>query len=580
MSYSVKETNVLVIGCGGAGLRAAIEAKLKQKEVIVLGKRPKNDAHTVLAAGGVNASFGNVDFEDNWKEHFLDTFLEGYGIGNTKLIEILTKDSPLLVEEIDSWGANLEKLENGKLDQRFFGAHKYRRTCYSGDFTGSSILLALLKKALALNIPIFDDQYVTELIVEDKTCLGAFSFNVNTGEKTFYRSNSTILCTGGHTKIWARSTSRESENTGDGIHLGLEAGCELIDMEMVQFHPTGLVSPESMVGNLVTEAVRGEGGKLINSNGKRFMIDYDPKRLELSTRDKVALANYTEIIEGRCTKKGAVYLDVTHLGKNHILKKLPSTFNQILKAQGLDISKEKFEVAPTAHYSMGGININPENNQTLIKGLFAAGEVTGGLHGANRLGGNSLAEILVFGKRAGFFAAEYSDQYLKKKSYDNNLVNKALQKISNLMKNGSENISQLDLILRDIMWKNCGVVKNEIQLNKAIEELNKLKYRFEKIHVEKDDFKCLAKAMDLKYSISSAHATLISSLLRKESRGAFQRTDFRKLENNYYCNFIVKKNKNTNDLFVSKLERSNLDKDLFNSLDLNLNSDTEGKLLE
>ena len=234
--HTTQVSNVLIIGCGGAGLRAAIEVKSAGLDVHVLGKRPKTDSHTVLAAGGINAAFGNIDADDSWEQHFIDTYLEGYGIGDPKQIEIMAKESPLLVNEIDQWGANFAKTKNGKLDQRFFGAHTFRRTCYSGDFTGLSILKTLLRKSNELKIPIYDSQYVTEILTKDNICFGAMSFNIETGERTVHLADAVILCTGGHTKIWKRSSSRKKENTGDGYFLGLKAGCELVDMEMVQFH--------------------------------------------------------------------------------------------------------------------------------------------------------------------------------------------------------------------------------------------------------------------------------------------------------------------------------------------------------
>ena len=279
--YSTEISNILIIGCGGAGLRAGIEAKFNGLKVHILGKRSKNDAHTVLAAGGINASFGNLDKKDCWEQHFVDTYEEGYGIGNPKIIEIMAKESPKMVEEIDLWGANFAKLKDGKLDQRFFGAHTYRRTCYSGDYTGQSILKALLRKCHELNIPIFDEQYVSDLLIEDNICFGAMSFNTKTGERTAHLADATIICSGGHTKSWKRSSSRKQENTGDGLYLALKAGCSLIDMEMVQFHPTGMLKPDDMAGTLVTEAVRGEGGRLFNSKGERFMKAYDKERMEL-----------------------------------------------------------------------------------------------------------------------------------------------------------------------------------------------------------------------------------------------------------------------------------------------------------
>ena len=450
--HSTQISNVLVIGCGGAGLRASIEIKQAGLDVCILGKRPRTDAHTVLAAGGINAAFANLDKKDSWQQHFIDTYQEGYCIGNPSKIEIMTKESPSLVKELDGWGANFAKLKNGTLDQRFFGAHKYRRTCYSGDFTGLSILRTLLKKADELKIPIFDSQYVTELLIKDQICFGAMSFNLFSSERTVHLADAVVLCTGGHTRIWKKSSSRKKENTGDGYFLGLQAGCELIDMEMVQFHPSGMLFPEDIEGTLVTEAVRGEGGKLINNNGERFMTRYDPERMELSTRDKVAIANYTEIIEGRGTKNGGVFLDISHKSKEFIIEKIPNIYKQFLDLQMLDISKKPMEVAPTAHYSMGGLLVNPEDLSTSVNGLFAAGEVSGGLHGANRLGGNSLAEIIIFGKRAGIASVNYS-RNLKQQVRSNKIIYLAHENINKFIKNGNELVMPLQNELRLIIWK-------------------------------------------------------------------------------------------------------------------------------
>ena len=406
--YNTVITNVLVIGSGGAGLRAAIEISESGLSVLVIGKRDISDSHTSLAAGGINAALGNIDPQDSRQQHFADTYLEGYCIGQPEIIEIMSKESPDLVREIDNWGANFDRADNGSIDQRYFGAHTYRRTCYTADCTGKTILNTLLKKASDLNIPIIDTKYVSEILVEINSTFGAFSFDINSGERTLYLADAVILATGGHTRIWKKSSSRKDENTGDGIFLALKAGCEVVDMEMVQFHPTGMLFPNEIAGTLVTEAVRGEGGKLFNNLGERFMSKYDPERLELSTRDRVAFANYSEIINGRGTKNGGVFLDITHIKKEEIIKKLPSIYKQFIEYQMLDISKEMMEVAPTAHYSMGGVLVSPAEHSTNINGLFACGEVAGGLHGANRLGGNSLAEILVFGKKVGQAAAHFS----------------------------------------------------------------------------------------------------------------------------------------------------------------------------
>ena len=523
-------SNILVIGCGGSGLRAAIEAKLQGLSVSVLGKRPRNDSHTVLAAGGINAAFGNLDPQDSWEMHFADTYIEGYGIADSDIIEILAKNSSNAVEEVDSWGANLQKLNNGKFDQRFFGAHTYRRTCYSGDYTGLSILNALLNKANSLEIPIFDSQYVSELLVNDNNCFGAMTFDISNGQRTVFLADAVILCTGGHTRIWKKSSSRKEENTGDGYFLALKAGCELIDMEMVQFHPTGMLFPEEIAGTLVTEAVRGEGGKLFNSKGFRFMVNYDKERMELSTRDKVAIANYTEIIEGRGTENGGVLLDISHKDKDFILEKIPKIYKQFLEYQMLDISKQPMEVAPTAHYSMGGIKVNSLEHKTSVNGLYAAGEVAGGLHGANRLGGNSLAEILVFGKLAGKAAAEYSKKLaVLETSHDH--IKKAHIQLDRFFKNGNQLALNLQNDLQNLMWKFCGVVKNKESLEMSLNKVKELKILFKDIDVVILDgnYKNLVRALDLEASLLSAEATIRSCLEREESRGSHQRSDFKNI---------------------------------------------------
>ena len=553
--------NVLVIGCGGAGLRAAIEAKLSGLQVKILGKRQKNDSHTVLAAGGINAAFGNVDPIDNWKYHFVDTYLEGYKLGNPEQIEIMAKESPLYVEEIDKWGANFQKLENNKFDQRYFGAHKYRRTCYSGDYTGQSILNALLQKSQSLNIPIHDSEYVSDLFVKDNVCFGAMSFNIITGERTAHLADAVILCTGGHTRIWKNSSSRDNENTGDGYHLALKAGCELSDMEMVQFHPTGMVLPGELRGTLVTEAVRGEGGILLNSKGERFMTKYDSKRLELSTRDRVAIANYTEIIEGRGTENGGVFLDITHKSKDFIIEKIPKIYRQFIENSLIDISKKPMEVSPTAHYSMGGLKVNSSDHSTKIKGLFAAGEVASGLHGANRLGGNSLAEILIFGAHAGRSAAKYSKS-LTSQMRSNQIVSQANEYLNRVISKGEENVYLIKSELREIMWKYCGVIRDEENLQNGMEKLNELEKLLPNIDIRLGDNnqKDLINKLDLQSSVITAKATIFSSLERKESRGAHQRSDFKELvEGNYFnINISLKGDK----FIISKKNISNLKKEL------------------
>ena len=574
-------SNVLVIGSGGAGLRAAIEAKLLGMEVTVLGKRQSTDVHTVLAAGGINAAFGNVDKEDSWEQHFADTFIEGYGLAEPEVVELMAKESPTLVTEIDEWGANFAKLPNGKIDQRFFGAHTYRRTCYSGDYTGRSILFALLNKVKSLNIPILDSQYVSDLLVEDNVCFGAMAFDIQSGERTVFLADSVIIAAGGHTRLWRKSSSRRNENTGDGFHLALKAGCRLSDMEMVQFHPTGMVIPEEMAGTLVTEAVRGEGGKLLNNEGKRFMENYDSERMELSTRDRVAMANYTEIVEGRGSPNGGVYLDISHKGKDFIIEKLPRMYRQFLDTLMIDISKSPMEVSPTAHYSMGGIVVTPEEHSTGVEGLYAAGEVTAGLHGANRLGGNSLAEILIFGKRAGAAASERSKNIdIHKRS--KKVIENAHENLNSFIKNGSEVARPLQRSLRNIMWEYGGVVKNEEKLKKGLQEIEDLKEASKDLDVRPDSegYQDLMLAFDLQASLVSSESTLISALSREESRGAHQRDDYKKINNDFNVNMRVKFDSDEN-ILLSKDKVPALKKDLEGLITNTKEIDNfEGMLLE
>ena len=579
--HSTNISNVLVIGSGGAGLRAAIEAKLSGVEVIVIGKRPKEDVHTVLAAGGINAAFGHVDPQDSWQQHFADTMIEGYHLSEPRMVELMAKEAPELVQEIEGWGANFAKLENGKIDQRFFGAHTYRRTCYSGDYTGRSILNTLLKKARELKIPILDSQYVTELLVHDHLCFGAMTFNIKNGERTVFLADSTILAAGGHTRIWRKSSSRRNENTGDGFYLGLKAGCVLTDMELVQFHPTGMVIPEEIAGTLVTEAVRGEGGYLINGKGERFMEKYDPERMELSTRDRVAMANYLEIIEGRSTPNGGVYLDISHREKDFIIEKLPRMYRQFLDTLMIDISEKPMEVAPTAHYSMGGISVDADTHGTGIEGLFAAGEVTGGLHGANRLGGNSLAEILIFGKRAGHHATQRS-LTLDVQHRSRKVIQKAHDKIDGFLKNGSEVARPLQRELRNIMWEHCGVVRSEEKLKTGLNLVNQLKDSLALLDVRPDSegYEDLMLAFDLEGALMAAEATMLGARARKESRGAHQRSDFTHTDDEHLLNYTVTLS-TTGDLNLSKKSLDVMEEHLKAIIDDTTEiSDFKGMLLE
>src|SRR5256712_5619428 len=402
--------NVLVIGTGAAGLRAAIAATEAGSQVLGVGKRHRLDGHTVLAAGGINAVLGTRDPQDSWEQHFADTLREGYFLGHPRVVEIMAREAPDAVRELADWGCQFARLPDGRLDQRFFGAHKYRRTCYAGDYTGRAVLYTLASRAQQLGIPVVEDQYISRLLVAEGVCFGAYGFDLGSGERTVFEADAVVLAAGGHTRLWRRSSSRRDENYGEGMFLALEAGCRLMDMELVQFHPNRMVMPEEMAGTLVTEAVRGEGGRLYNRDHERFMQRYDPKRMELSARDRVALAIYTEIMEGRGGPNGGSFPDTSPRPKDEIHEKLPRPYRQFIGHQMTDISEDPLEVAPRAHYSMGGIAVDPETHATEVVGLYAAGECTSGLHGANRLGGNSLAETVIFGRRAGVAPAAHSQE--------------------------------------------------------------------------------------------------------------------------------------------------------------------------
>lgn len=530
--------NVLIIGAGAAGLRAAIAAHTAGAEVVVLGKRARKDAHTVLAAGGINAALGTRDPADSYGQHFADTLKEGYFLSDPRVVEIVVREAPAAVEELAEWGCAFARTPDGRLDQRYFGAHRYRRTCYAGDYTGRAMINTLDGKIAGLGIPVLEDQYVSRLLTSDGQCFGALAFDLMTGDRTVFLADAIVLAAGGHTRMWRKSSSRRDENNGDGMYLALEAGCRLADMELVQFHPTGMVAPEEMAGTLVTEAVRGEGGHLLNADGERFMTRYDPERMELSTRDRVAFANYTEIQEGRAGPNGGVFLDISHRGKDYILEKLPRMYRQFLEYQMLDISANPMEVAPTAHYSMGGVVVDPETHSTGVAGLYAAGEVTAGLHGANRLGGNSLTETIVYGRRAGEAAAAYSssqDAQLRSRS----TIRDARDELSSFVHNGSEFARPLQRALRDVMWECCGVVRSEAQINRGLERVDELRGLLEEVDVRpsSEGYGDLAHALDLRASLVGAEASLLGALARRETRGAHIRLDHPDLDPALQLNF-------------------------------------------
>jgi succinate dehydrogenase / fumarate reductase flavoprotein subunit len=530
--------NVLVIGTGGAGLRAAIAAHHGGAEVVVVGKRPRLDAHTVLASGGINAVLGTRDPEDSWQQHFADTVAEGYLLGDPRMVEIVVREAPAAVEELAAWGCPFARTEDGRIDQRFFGAHRWRRTCYAGDYTGRAVLHTLASTVASLPIRVVDEHYVSHLLMADGACFGALAFDLHDGTRTAFVADAVVLCGGGHTRIWRRSSSRRDENFGEAMALALRAGCRLMDMELVQFHPTGMVAPEEAAGTLVTEAVRGEGGHLYNALGERFMVRYDERRMELSTRDRVALANYTEIAEGRGGPHGGVFLDITHAGKDVIITKLPRMYRQFIEYQMLDISRERMEVAPTAHYSMGGIVVDPETHATDIVGLYAAGECTAGLHGANRLGGNSLTETVVYGRRAGEAAAAFSAES-DVAIHPRRVVAAADEELDAQIRPGPELARPLQRALRDLMWERGGVVRDDAGLRDGLARVEELRALAADVDVRPsaEGWSDLAQLVDLQAGLLVAEATLRGALARTESRGCHNRADHPQLDPALQVNF-------------------------------------------
>jgi len=521
-------TSVLVVGTGAAGLRAAIELAERGVQVLCVGKRRRDDAHTVLASGGINAALGTMDPDDSWEQHASDTLREGYWLSDPASVEFLCLEAPRAIDDLVGWGARLAREEDGRLTQRFFGAHRYRRTCFAGDYTGREIQRVLVERAAAVGVQMRDDVYVTRLLVHDGRVFGAYGFDVDDGSRWLIVADAVVLAAGGHTRIWRRSSSRRDENTGDAMRLAAEAGCRLRDMELVQFHPTGMVFPEESAGMLVTEAVRGEGGILRNAEGERFMKRYDPDRLELSTRDRVALANYTEIVEDRGTEHGGVLLDISHLDRGVILERLPRMYRQFVDLAMLDISTTPMEVAPTAHYSMGGVRVDAETHATEVAGLFAVGECATGVHGANRLGGNSLAECLVFGRIVGAEAACVSAD-LDVQVRDRGAIHEAREEVDAMLaRRGDEFARPLQRALRDLMSEHCGVVRSEDGLRDGLRALGDIRERTRALAVRPDiaGYADLAHAFDLHGSLLAARATLECAVERCETRGAHNRTDF------------------------------------------------------
>jgi len=526
-NYETREHDVLVIGAGGAGLRASLEALAQGASVGVICKSLLGKAHTVMAEGGIAAAMAHVDSADNWKTHFRDTMRGGKLLNNWRMAQLHAQESPERVRELEQWGALFDRTEKGDILQRAFGGHTFKRLCHVGDRTGLEMIRTLQDRGVQQGIDVYMECTVTRLLTDGGRVTGAFAYWRKAGRFIVFKARAIVIATGGIGKAW-RITSNSWEYTGDGMALAYEAGAELMDMEFVQFHPTGMVWPPGVQGILVTEAVRGEGGILRNKAGERFMEKYDAKRMELSTRDVVARSIYTEVKEGRGTEHGGAYLDISHKAAEYVKKKLPSMYHQFKELADVDITKGPMEVGPTCHYMMGGIRVEAETAQSTISGLFAAGEAAAGLHGSNRLGGNSLSDLLVFGRRAGLAAAEYAKR-TSATSFDNSQVDQAEKELLAPFSNsGTENPYAVQRDLQEVMQNLVGIYRTKEDLEKALVELEKLKVRTAKASVEGSRLfnPGWHLSYDLKAMLIVSEAVTRSALARTESRGAHSRIDY------------------------------------------------------
>ncbi len=560
-NYETHEYDVLVIGAGGAGLRAAIEASAAGVKVGLICKSLLGKAHTVMAEGGMAAAMGNVDDRDSWKVHFADTMRGGQYVNNWRMAELHAKEAPQRVHELEAWGAVFDRTKQGKISQRNFGGHRYPRLAHVGDRTGLELIRTLQDHGIHQGISVHMEYTIVSLLKDGDRVVGAFGYDRERGRFRIFKSKAVVVCTGGLGRAYA-VTSNSWEGTGDGVSLAYHAGAELLDMEFIQFHPTGMIWPPSVKGILVTESVRGEGGVLRNKDGKRFMYDDIPDNYksqtstdpeegwrytqndknakrppELLTRDHVARCINREVKAGRGSPHGGVFLDIAWIKEKipnaaeHIKKKIPSMYHQFIQLANLDITKEPMEVGPTTHYAMGGIRVNGETQATNIPGLFAAGECAAGLHGANRLGGNSLSDLIVFGKRAGEYAAKYAKENSAGKINEAQIeaaYKEAIEPFEHPAGSGTEGPYQVQYDLQNMMQANVGIVRLQNEMEFALDGIQKLKARATKVavqgHLEYNPG--WHTAIDLKHLLTVSEAITLCSLDRKESRGGHFREDF------------------------------------------------------
>lgn len=558
-NYETFEYDVLVIGAGGAGLRAAIEASAAGVKVGLVCKSLLGKAHTVMAEGGMAAAMGNVDDRDNWRVHFADTMRGGQYVNNWRMAELHAQEAPARVHELEAWGAVFDRTEDGKILQRNFGGHRYARLAHVGDRTGLELIRTLQDHGIHQGITVHMEWTIVTLLKDGDRVVGALGYDRERGRFKILKAKAMVLSTGGLGRSY-RITTNSWEGTGDGQSLAYHAGAELVDMEFLQFHPTGMVWPLSVQGLLITEAVRGEGGVLRNKDGKRFMFgdipdnyksqtsddpeegwryvmgDKNAKRPpELLTRDHVARCIMREVKAGRGSPHGGVFLDIAWIKEKipnaaeHIKKKLPSMYHQFMELANLDITKEPMEVGPTTHYIMGGVRVDGDTQMSNVPGLFAAGECAGGLHGANRLGGNSLSDLIVFGKRAGEFAAKFAKEHGAGQTNDAQIEEAARQALEPFERGGStEGPYQVQHDLQGMMQDLVGIVRREDEMAKALDGLGKLWQRAGKVGVvsNREYNPGWHTALDLKHQLTVSEIITRSALDRKESRGGHFREDF------------------------------------------------------
>ena len=541
MEITTISTDVLIIGSGGAGSRAAIEVDDAGLKATIVSKGLSfRSGCTGMAEGGYNAVFKTVDKDDSIDAHIHDTLKGGSYLNDKKLVEILVNESPKRLIDLENYGALFDRQESGQIDQRPFGGQSYRRTCYQGDRTGAELLNALKEEIIKRDIECIEEVMITSLVTDGNQVIGATGLNLKDSSLIYFKAKSVILASGGAGQLYP-VTSNTFQKNGDGYAISYRAGADLIDMEQVQFHPTGMVAPESKKGVLVTEAVRAEGGKLINSEGERFMSRYAPEKMELATRDVVARSIYQEIIEGRGTENGGVYLDISHLDDDYIDEKLETMVLQFENV-GVDIKHGPIEVAPTAHHFMGGLKINTDAS-TSLDNLFGAGEVCGGVHGANRLGGNALADTQVFGKIAGVSAAKAAKSTEIKSNDD--MVNAEASRIEGLIKKGSIKPQEFKNNIKKLMWEKVAIVREEKTLNEALKELQEMQKDLVNLDVKdtKQYNTELVTALEVINMVEICILTVKSAILRRESRGAHFRSDFPETNDEWKKSIVMNKEK-------------------------------------